>query len=74
MILSYLCLAYTTMIIYIWIKPEIEIEEEKQKLLKGFVERFREKCENDGLLRRCYSYLEFRIDVNKILNIIGRFK
>ncbi|CAD8201824.1 unnamed protein product [Paramecium octaurelia] len=62
MVLSYLCLAYTTMIIYIWIKPDIEIEEEKQKLLKGFVERFREKCENDGLLKRCYSYLEFRID------------
>ncbi|CAD8110562.1 unnamed protein product [Paramecium sonneborni] len=62
MIVSYLCLAYTTMMIYIWMKPELEIEEEKQKLLKGFVERFREKCENDGLLRRCYSYLEFRID------------
>ncbi|CAD8179493.1 unnamed protein product [Paramecium pentaurelia] len=62
MILSYVCLAYTSMIFYIWLKPEIEIQEEKQKLLKGFVERFREKCENDDLLRRCYSYLEFRID------------
>ncbi|CAK60077.1 unnamed protein product (macronuclear) [Paramecium tetraurelia] len=62
MIICYLCLAYTTMILYVWMKPEIEIEEEKQKLLKGFVERFREKCENDGLLKRCYSYLEFRID------------
>ncbi|CAD8173734.1 unnamed protein product [Paramecium octaurelia] len=62
MILSYLCLAYTSMIFYIWLKPEIEIQEEKQKLLKGFVERFRQKCENDDLLRRCYSYLEFRID------------
>ncbi|CAD8095476.1 unnamed protein product [Paramecium sonneborni] len=48
-------------------KPDIEIQEEKQRLLKGFVERFREKCENDQLLRRCYSYLEFRIDedINK---------
>ncbi|CAD8203677.1 unnamed protein product [Paramecium octaurelia] len=62
MIICYLCIAYTTMILYVWMKPEIEIEEEKQKLLKGFVERFREKCENDGLLKRCYSYLEFRID------------
>ncbi|CAD8097457.1 unnamed protein product [Paramecium sonneborni] len=62
MIISYVCLAYTSMIFYIWLKPDIEIQEEKQKLLKGFVERFREKCENDELLRRCYSYLEFRID------------
>lgn len=29
MIICYLSFAYTSMVIYIWIKPDIEIEEEK---------------------------------------------
>ncbi|CAD8202426.1 unnamed protein product [Paramecium octaurelia] len=62
MLISYLCYAYTLILLFVWIKPGIEIQEEKQKLLKGFVELFQEKCRDQDLLRRCYSYLDFRID------------
>ncbi|CAD8096092.1 unnamed protein product [Paramecium primaurelia] len=62
MLISYLCYAYTFILLFVWIKPGIEIQEEKQKLLKGFVELFKEKCRDQDLLRRCYSYLDFRID------------
>ncbi|CAD8121764.1 unnamed protein product [Paramecium sonneborni] len=73
MLISYFCYVFTFIILLIWIKPEIEIQEEKQKLLKGFVEQFKEKCKDQDLLRRCYSYLEFRIDV-KIEEDLGRAK
>ncbi|CAD8105001.1 unnamed protein product [Paramecium sonneborni] len=61
-IICYWCYVYTFILLWIWIKPNIEIQEEKQKLLKGFVEHFQEKCKDYDLLRRCYSYLEYRID------------
>jgi hypothetical protein len=44
LILSYACILYTSIIIFVWIKPEMEIIEEKEKLLKGFITHFREKC------------------------------
>ncbi|CAD8195865.1 unnamed protein product [Paramecium octaurelia] len=69
MLISYLCYVYTFILLFVWIKPELEIQEEKQKLLKGFVELLKEKCKDYDLLRRCYSYLEFRIDED-----IGRTK
>ncbi|CAD8091090.1 unnamed protein product [Paramecium primaurelia] len=61
-LICYFCYVYTFILLLIWIKPNIELQEEKQKLLKGFVEHFQEKCKDYDLLRRCYSYLEYRID------------
>ncbi|CAD8107867.1 unnamed protein product [Paramecium primaurelia] len=69
MLISYLCYVYTFILLFVWIKPELEIQEEKQKLLQGFVELLKEKCKDQDLLRRCYSYLDFRIDED-----IGRTK
>ncbi|CAD8203152.1 unnamed protein product [Paramecium octaurelia] len=61
-LICYFCYVYTLVLLWIWIKPNIEIQEEKQKLLKGFIEHFQEKCKDQDLLRRCYSYLDYRID------------
>ncbi|CAK59591.1 unnamed protein product (macronuclear) [Paramecium tetraurelia] len=61
-LICYFCYVYTLVLLWIWMKPNIEIQEEKQKLLKGFIKHFQEKCKDQDLLRRCYSYLDYRID------------
>lgn len=49
MILTTLILVYTVSIMFIWIKPEIKLEEEKEKHLAGFLKEIRSKNIDYGL-------------------------
>lgn len=65
---------YTASTIFIWIKPTIKLEEEKEKHLASFLNGIKDKKIEYGLQCRCYSYLEYVIDVMIIINLrLGRY-
>ncbi|CAD8097885.1 unnamed protein product [Paramecium sonneborni] len=62
MIISSITMIYTASTIFIWIKPTIKLEEEKEKHLASFLNGIKDKKIEYGLQCRCYSYLEYVID------------
>ncbi|CAD8094343.1 unnamed protein product [Paramecium sonneborni] len=62
MIISSITMIYTASNIFIWIKPIIKLEEEKEKHLVSFLNGIKDKNIDYGLQCRCYSYLEYVID------------
>ena len=73
MIISSFNMIYTASVIFIWIKPTMKLEEEKQKHLASFLKGIKDKSIDYGLQCRCYSYLEYVIDVISIFYLrLGR--
>ncbi|CAD8085394.1 unnamed protein product [Paramecium primaurelia] len=68
MIISSFNMIYTASVIFIWIKPTMKLEEEKQKHLASFLKGIKDKSIDYGLQCRCYSYLEYVIDEDIIKN------
>ncbi|CAD8157174.1 unnamed protein product [Paramecium octaurelia] len=62
MIVSSFTMIYTASAIFIWIKPAMKLEEEKEKHLASFLNGIKDKRIDYGLQCRCYSYLEYVID------------
>ncbi|CAD8078025.1 unnamed protein product [Paramecium primaurelia] len=62
MIISSFTMIYTASAIFIWIKPVMKLEEEKEKHLASFLNGIKDKKIDYGLQCRCYSYLEYVID------------
>ncbi|CAD8141477.1 unnamed protein product [Paramecium pentaurelia] len=62
MIISSLSMIYTATVIFIWIKPSIKLEQEKEKHLASFLQGINNKNIDYGLQCRSYSYLEYIVD------------
>ncbi|CAK88316.1 unnamed protein product (macronuclear) [Paramecium tetraurelia] len=62
MIIGWLSMIYTATVIFIWIKPSIKLEQEKEKHLASFLQGIKNKNIDYGLQCRCYSYLEYIVD------------
>lgn len=73
MIISSITMIYTASSIFIWIKPTIKLEQEKEKHLTSFLNGIKDKSIDYTLLCRCYSYLEYVINVIVLNNLrLGR--
>ncbi|CAD8059206.1 unnamed protein product [Paramecium sonneborni] len=62
MIISSLTMIYTASIIFIWIKPAIKLQQEKEQHLASFLQGIKNKNIDYGLQCRSYSYLEYIVD------------
>ncbi|CAD8056221.1 unnamed protein product [Paramecium sonneborni] len=62
MIISSLTMIYTATIIFIWIKPVIKLQQEKEQHLASFLQGIKNKNIDYGLQCRSYSYLEYIVD------------
>lgn len=49
MIISSFCLIYTASVLLVWIKPNIKLEEEKEKHLASFLNGIKDKNIDYGL-------------------------